>query len=275
MNMSPLIAVHMTAALGAIAIGPVALWARNASAPRPQLHRAAGYAWVTLMLLTATSAIFIRDYRLPNIGGFTPVHLLIPVVYGTLFRAFRFLAEGNINGHRRAMLRLYIGACVVAGAFTLMPGRYLGNLVFGQWLGLLSASVQIPQQKPLIVEILTHTPVWVWALLAALLIIGLGQTRSRTAGLLRVTALPLGMGVLSLYGTVSAFGTLPVVLLSWLASCVAVAYLVTPFAAPVGTHYDSRTRQFQLPGSWLPMALIMAIFLTKYAVGVSLVCTRN
>jgi len=34
MQMTPLIAVHMTAALGAIATGPLALWARRA-APGP------------------------------------------------------------------------------------------------------------------------------------------------------------------------------------------------------------------------------------------------
>jgi hypothetical protein len=31
---------------------------------------------------------------------------------------------------------LYFGACIVAGGFTLLPGRYLGDLVLGQWLGL-------------------------------------------------------------------------------------------------------------------------------------------
>lgn len=35
-----------------------------------------------------------------------------------------------------AMQRLYVGACLVAGAFTLLPQRYLGELVLGQWLGL-------------------------------------------------------------------------------------------------------------------------------------------
>jgi len=131
------IAIHMSAAILAVAIGPVALWARKGATQRPRLHRAFGYAWVTLMLLAAVSAIFIRDYRLPNIAGFTPIHLLIPVTLGTLFAAFWFLLRGNINGHRKSMQRLYIGACLVAGAFTLLPGRYLGQLVWGQWLGLL------------------------------------------------------------------------------------------------------------------------------------------
>jgi uncharacterized membrane protein len=137
MLLTPLIAIHMSAAIGALLLGPVAMWARKGARQRPRLHRAFGYAWVTLMLATAFSAVFIRDFRLPNVAGFTPIHLLVPVTLVSLFGAFWFLARGNIEGHRKTMQRLYFGACVVAGAFTLMPGRYLGNLVLGQWLGLI------------------------------------------------------------------------------------------------------------------------------------------
>jgi uncharacterized membrane protein len=134
-QLTPIIAIHMTAALGALATGPVALWARKGARQHPRLHRAFGYAWVTLMVATAVSAIFIRDSRLPNVAGFTPIHLLIPVTLAGLFGAFWFLAKGNIAAHRNTMQRLYFGACVVAGAFTLLPGRYLGQLVWGS-LGL-------------------------------------------------------------------------------------------------------------------------------------------
>ena len=132
MQLTPLIAVHMSAALVAIAIGPIALWARKGATQRPKLHRAFGYAWVTMMLVAAVSAIFIRDYRLPNITGLTPIHVFVPVTFYYLFRAFQFLAQGNIAGHRKAMQSLYVSACLVAGAFTLLPGRYLGDLIFGQ-----------------------------------------------------------------------------------------------------------------------------------------------
>jgi uncharacterized membrane protein len=136
MQLTPVIAIHMTAALGALLTGPIALWARKGAAQRPRLHRAFGYAWVTLMLMTAISAIFIRDFRLPNLAGFTPIHLLIPVTLAGLFGAFWFLYQRNIEGHRRTMQQLYFSACVGAGAFTLLPGRYLGQMVWGQWLGL-------------------------------------------------------------------------------------------------------------------------------------------
>ena len=136
MQLSPLIAVHATAAILAIVTGPVALWARKGRLQRPKLHRAFGYAWVTLMLITAISAIFIKAGAGPSWNGFGIIHLLIPAVLFALFGAFRFLFKGNINGHRKSMQNLYIGACLVAGAFTLLPGRTLGNLVFHQWLGL-------------------------------------------------------------------------------------------------------------------------------------------
>ncbi len=136
MQLTPLIAVHLTAAIIGIAIGPVALWARLGMQQRPKLHRAFGYAWVTVMLIAATSAIFIRDYRIPNIGGFTPIHILIPVTYIGILVGMWSIAKGNIKAHRRSMQRTYLGACVVAGIFTLLPSRYLGGLLFHNLLGI-------------------------------------------------------------------------------------------------------------------------------------------
>jgi hypothetical protein len=30
----------------------------------------------------------------------------------------------------------YVSACIVAGGFTLLPSRYLGQLLWSHWLGL-------------------------------------------------------------------------------------------------------------------------------------------
>ncbi len=270
MEISPIIAVHMTAALGALVTGPVALWARKSRQQRPKLHRAFGYAWVTLMLATAISAVFIRDTRLPNIAGFTPIHLLVPVALFALFGSFWFLAKGDIQNHRKVMQRLYFGACVGAGVFTLVPGRYLGNLVLGQWLGLISPNYQPPQGTPMVALIITNTPVWVWGLLAALLALGFSQTRDRTFSLPRLLITPLMLGAISLWGTISAFGASATVLGSWGATTLLLLLIVTQIALPAGTGYEPARRQFAVPGSWVPMLLILGIFMTKYAVGVSL-----
>ena len=137
MQMTPLIAVHMSAAITAVVLGPFALWARLGRTTRPRLHRAFGYAWVTCMIAAALSAVFIRDFGLPNIAGYTPIHLLIPVTLVSLYKAFVYLHQGNFQGHRKTMQWLYISACLIAGAFTLLPKRYLGNLIWSNWLGLI------------------------------------------------------------------------------------------------------------------------------------------
>ena len=127
MQLTPVIAIHLAAALAATAIGPIALWARKGATQSPRLHRAAGYAWVTLMVATAISAIFISGGSGPRLGSFGLIHLLIPVTLGLLVLSFVFLARRNIDGHRKTMQRVYIGACVVAGGFTLLPDRFLGH----------------------------------------------------------------------------------------------------------------------------------------------------
>ncbi len=122
MQLTPLMAIHRAAARAATAIGPVALWSR-----RGRLHRAFGYAWVTLMGVTAVSAVFIRDFRLPNLAGYTFIHLFVPYVLVSLVLAFRALAQGRIAAHRKIMTGTHIGACLIAGVFTLLPGRCLAR----------------------------------------------------------------------------------------------------------------------------------------------------
>ncbi len=131
-TLTPVIAIHAASALTALALGPIALWARQGATQRPRLHRAAGYAWVTLMVVTAISALFITGGAGPRWGRFGPIHLLVPLTLGMLVVSFVCLARHNVAGHRAFMRRTYFGACLVAGAFTLLPGRLLGHALWSQ-----------------------------------------------------------------------------------------------------------------------------------------------
>jgi uncharacterized membrane protein len=270
MSLTPLVATHLNAALAALVLGPVALWARRGRSQRPRLHRAFGHAWVTLMIATAVSAVFIRDTRLPNIAGFTPIHLLIPLTLVSLVVAFRALARGDIARHRWAMQRLYVVACLMAGAFTLLPNRFLGNLVLVQWLGL-----DVATRTRLwitVTQIVSHTPTFVWALFAALIAVGLLQARERRVGVGRATTLPVAMMALSLWGTVSLFAAGPHLVLaiaSWLAGAVATFLPTARTRAPDGTRFDASTRSLVLPASWTPLVLIVGVFALRYAVKVA------
>ena len=122
----------------------------------------------------------------------------------------------------------------------------------------------------MLIQIFTNTPKWVWVILAVLLWAGLTQTLPRSASLRRITLLPLAMVGLSVYGTLSALGSGLDVLLAWSSAALVSATVVLQRPLPPGTTFNTWTRRFELPGSWLPLCLMMGIFITKYAVGVAL-----
>ena len=133
--LTPTVAIHLSAALGALLLGPLALWSRLGREQHPQLHRWAGRLWVALMLTTAITAMGIRHSSLAIWQGFSLIHLLIPLTLVTLVVAVIAVLRGHIRRHRRSMQSLYLFALLIPGAFTLLPGRYLGRLVWGDWLG--------------------------------------------------------------------------------------------------------------------------------------------
>ena len=135
MNLPPIVAIHTTFALSAVVLGSFALWTRLGHTIRPRWHRATGYAWATCMVGAALSALFIRSTLPWNLWGFSPIHLLIGLTLFALVRAFVYLYQGQIQGHRRTMQSIYLLACIVTGLFTLLPGRLLGQQVWGDWLG--------------------------------------------------------------------------------------------------------------------------------------------
>lgn len=121
-------------------------------------------------------------------------------------------------------------------------------------------------------QILAHTPAWVFGLFIALLVLGLRQMTPSRPGLRRVVVLPLAMAGLSIYGTVSAFGATPAVLLAWITAFAVAATLVLRTAPPAhrAPAYDPVAQRFSVPGSVVPLVLMMGIFCLKYAIGVTL-----
>jgi uncharacterized membrane protein len=123
----PLIFFHLVTAVGALLLGIVMLSRRKGTTS----HRWLGWIWVVLMGSTALASAFIRDYRLPNLYGYTPIHGFTLSVAVLLPLAICYIRRGNVRGHRKTMTGLYVGACIVAGLFTLLPGRFLGSLLWG------------------------------------------------------------------------------------------------------------------------------------------------
>ena len=130
----PVVFFHLVIASAALLLGG---WILSQAKGTPR-HRLLGWAWALLMASTAVTAAFIRDYHLPNLFGFTPIHGFVLLVAVQLPRGIWYVRQGNVLGHRQTMRKLYIGSCVVAGIFTLLPGRFLGTLLWKNMLGVVA-----------------------------------------------------------------------------------------------------------------------------------------
>jgi uncharacterized membrane protein len=119
------IQIHAFAAMTAFAVGVVQLAAPKGTIP----HRLIGRSWAALMLIVAISSFFIHQIRLW--GPWSPIHLLSILVLVTLPLAVLHARRHDVRQHRMAMLMLFTGALVIAGGFTLLPGRIMHAVAFG------------------------------------------------------------------------------------------------------------------------------------------------
>lgn len=131
MTLAPLLAaplvirLHAFAALAAFALGAVQLSAPKGTIP----HRVFGWVWATLMLVAVVvSSFFTHTIRLW--GPWSPIHLISIFTLIMLPLAVLRARRHPVERHRRAMTRLFAGALVIAGAFTLLPGRIMHAVLF-------------------------------------------------------------------------------------------------------------------------------------------------
>jgi uncharacterized membrane protein len=131
MNLAPLldaapsIPMHAFGAMAAFVLGLVQFAAPKGTLP----HKTVGWIWVTLMALVAVSSFWIHQLRL--LGPFSPIHLLSIFVLVMLPLAVWKAHTHQVSAHRRAMIGMFLGALVIAGVFTLLPGRVMHTVVFG------------------------------------------------------------------------------------------------------------------------------------------------
>lgn len=119
--MSPAIAIHLTAALAALATGLIVLLRRKGTAS----HKALGRSWGVLMLAVAISSLWI-----PAFLHFTWIHIFTGIVLVSVPMGYLAIRRGNVARHRGFMVGGLIGL-IGAGAGALAPGRIVGNFVWG------------------------------------------------------------------------------------------------------------------------------------------------
>jgi uncharacterized membrane protein len=125
LDAAPQIPLHAFAAMAAFVLGLIQFAAPKGTLP----HRTIGWIWVALMAVVAVSSFWIHQIRL--VGPFSPIHLLsiftLVMLPLGVWRAHRH----QVVDHRRIMVLTFTGALVIAGLFTLLPGRIMHAVVFG------------------------------------------------------------------------------------------------------------------------------------------------
>ena len=135
MSLAPLLAapfavqLHVFTVVPAFFLGTWLIFFSRKGAPR---HRAVGYAYLTLMTVTAITALFIHEIpAIDIVYGFGPIHIFSLVTLSGVVGALRGAWTHNIKMHRSSMLGVYIGGLLIAGTFAFLPGRIMHAMVFG------------------------------------------------------------------------------------------------------------------------------------------------
>ena len=116
--------IHAFLALAALALGTVQL-----AAPKGTFsHCTLGYAWVAIMAAIALSSFGIRVLAQ---GAFSFVHVISAIALAVLPFAVLHARRHRMRRHAIAMVSLFAGALIIAGGFTLVPGRIMHSVVFG------------------------------------------------------------------------------------------------------------------------------------------------
>ena len=135
MSLAPLLAAPFVVQLHVFTVVPaffLGTWLIFFSRKGARNHRSVGYVYLTLMTVTAITALFI--HQIPAIDivfGFGPIHIFSVVTLWGVVGALRGAWAHDIKMHRSSMLGVYIGGILIAGTFAFLPGRIMHELVFG------------------------------------------------------------------------------------------------------------------------------------------------
>lgn len=120
----------------------------------------------------------------------------------------------------------------------------------------------------MLTAILSHTPLYVWAILALLVYRGVIALRTREVAVNKLFIIPAVMLALSLFDVWAKFGLGGPAVVSWLlAGTATLALLWTLGAERVAP--SATAGHVTVRGSAWPLVLMVAIFLTKYLTSVA------
>jgi uncharacterized membrane protein len=94
-------------------------------------HKLWGKVYALLISVSSLVSLFLGAHVGPTwLDHFGYIHLLSALTIATVPYSLWQLKRGRLISHKRSMQFLYWTGLMIAGAFTLYPGRYLHGLIF-------------------------------------------------------------------------------------------------------------------------------------------------
>ena len=118
-------------------------------------------------------------------------------------------------------------------------------------------------------QILIRTPFYVWLILAGLLYRGYLSSKDREVDLWKLFLIPALMPLLTIPDLAIKFGQLGTTFAIWAMAAVVTAVLTWQCSSPKVT-LAAQPGKVLVRGSWLPLAAMMLVFFTKYALNIML-----
>lgn len=122
-----------------------------------------------------------------------------------------------------------------------------------------------------ILEVLKHTPAYVWGILAGLIVLGSLQMRDQSIGRTRVLLLPVALGAYSLWGAALSFGTRWEVLAAWAVGMSFMLWVARWVQWPRKVEFLPARNAFAVGGSLVPLVAMLAVFAVRYVATVTLI----
>ncbi|MEO9954912.1 DUF2306 domain-containing protein [Nonlabens sp.] len=95
-------------------------------------HRSLGKYYMISMMVTAIVSLFMPAMVGPQfLSHFGYIHLFSILTLWSVPTAYIAVRKGQIKKHKIKMVLLYIGALMIAGGFTFVPGRFMYEVFFG------------------------------------------------------------------------------------------------------------------------------------------------
>ena len=213
----------------------------NFSAPQDSITRLSSVPKPLAVLVGNNDELFYADRFAPLFGNQRPG---VPVIV---------VPGVNHMGMVTAPLALEMVAKIVAKQPSTATGVYADQ----------------PIAAPGSLAILTHTPWWVFVVLAVLLVTGVQALRPRVVAVWRLFIVPAIFIAWGVLGVVQRSAAVPVLALDWIAAVALGALIGWMTTRLDGLVFDAGAGSVLMPGTAMPLARNLTIFLARYGIAVA------